>query len=1223
MKKFYVLLQMAICLFLLFPKIVKSQCASLTATCVSYESRCAATGAIKVTASGGSGSYKYKTTGPVNTNFTTSDSITGLAAGVYTVVVNDIVSNCNFTITNVVVAGSYQDPRFTLTKIDVNCDNASNGSIIVDTHSFGRAPFAYTIVAPSQMGVGTTNSSGIFPNLMAGGYSIEMTDSCGGIQTRQITVINYTWWIDSYSFTKTDCDEATGFIKVVDSHGNISTVGGIPGFMYGIVRSPGDTIWSSNPNFTFALLGHTSFQVVAKDACGIIKKGNAVVSLLATAAANVTTFNYLCSTFSASLTVGTNFLTPDFCLYDNSNTLVSCNSTGIFTGLTYGNYCINAHDACTDTTIIRCFSMTAPPININNTIAISDKVCASFTATVTGQVGLTSPQYCLYDSSNTLIICNATGIFTGLSYQPYCITMQDGCRDTLITRCFSAQPPTPVVPNIIDPYYVTCTNFGIHVGGDSLTLPEYCLYDTSGTLIMCNNTGVFDSIPLGSYCINIHDSCYDTTFIRCIDILIPIMHNDMMTAISHKTCSAFTVTVSSNTLINQEYCLYNDADILVSCNLTGEFNNVPYGAYCIKAHVTCPDTTLVSCFTVYPSLPDVGGTVQTSNQTCSTFSASVQSVQNFNNPTFCIYDSSDVLINCNPSGNFNNLPYGSYCIKITDDCYDTTISRCFSKSPIKVSLSGSGGKSCSYGWAQFNLNAGGNTGVLPVNIEIYNPDGSLFSQASYNSNSILIDSIPGVGSGIRYNIVATDNCGNKDSISLGSAASYFTHTPTAVPKCPSAAWTNGSGNIATTVSTNMGSLNVKVIKKNGVTLSPAITPNTVIAGVYTFIDLGPGTYILSSSENFCNKKLYDTVVIMPYQYPNLDRSSAYQCDVNGFSISAVASNGVGPFTYQIIGSQPTMPDITTAPQSSPIFTINNGANYSLVRLRALDACGNATLGDASILPLAINGAVSTFNCLSQPTTLSVDSLYNSSYAWYKKLEETSTDSVLIGTGTSYFIPTVLPSDTGIYVCYVTVNSGCITRTFTFHVDGNCWIILPLKLEEFKGQALDEKNLLTWKTSMEESLDRFIIERKNIFDEFYEIGTVSAVGNSNTIQQYRFFDNAPVKGKNIYRLKMLKKDHSYTYSNIIVLNNSHAENPFTLYPNPVTNKFTVDFGFATKHHYNIQLLNTMNQVAKEFNFYNDINRLEISRPKGLQKGIYILRVYDLDTKETFKEKIVFL
>ena len=399
------------------------------------------------------------------------------------------------------------------------------------------------------MGIGTSNSTGIFTGLTAGNYSIRMTDSCGGIQTRQITIINYTWWIDSYPFTKTGCDEASGYIKVMDSQGNISTAGGIPGFMYGIVRAPGDTIWSSNPNFTFSLMGHTTFEVIAKDNCGIIKKGTTSVSLAATAAANVNTFGYLCNSFSASLSVGTNFLTPDFCLYDGTNTLVSCNTTGVFTGLAYGNYCIDAHDACTDTTIRRCFSMTAPPISIGANILISDKVCTSFTASVTGQIGLTNPEYCLYDSVNILISCNNTGIFTGLPYQPYCITVKMAAGIPLLQGALMPNLRHQV-PSVIAPLYITCTNFGVNAGGDSLTNPLYCLYDSSGLLITCNSTGIFDSIPLGNYCITIHDSCSDTTFIRCISVLVPVINNDMITSISDKTCSGFTITVSSQNLVN-------------------------------------------------------------------------------------------------------------------------------------------------------------------------------------------------------------------------------------------------------------------------------------------------------------------------------------------------------------------------------------------------------------------------------------------------------------------------------------------------------------------------------------------------------------------------------------------------------------------------------------------------------------------------------------------------
>ncbi len=1223
MKNFYTSFQIVVCICVIAPGTTKAQCALLDAACVTYESRCAATGAIKVFASGGSGNYKYKTTGPVNTNFTTSDSITGLSAGIYTVIVNDVVTNCTFTQTNVVVAGTYQDPRFSLVKTDVSCDNASNGSITVDSYSFGRAPFVFSIVAPSPMGVGTSNSTGFFPGLMAGDYSIRMTDSCGGIQTRQITVINYTWWIDAYAFTKTGCDEASGFIKVVDSRGNISTVGGIPGFSYGVVRTAGDTIWSADPYFNFLLLGHNNFDIVAKDNCGIIKKASTAVSLVPTVAANVTTYNYQCNFFSASLSVGTNFLNPDFCLYDSANVLVNCNTTGVFTGIAYGSYCIRAHDNCTDTVVSKCFRIAAPPVSIDNNVLITDKTCNSFTASITGQTGLTSPEYCLYDSSSILISCNNTGVFTGLEYQPYCITTTDGCRDTTIIRCFNPSAPTPVIPDVILPMYITCTNFGIHVGGDSLTLPEYCLYDSSGVLMVCNNTGVFDSIPLGHYCIAIHDACTDTTITRCLDILKPVINNDMITSIRDKTCAGFTLTVSSHNLGAVAYCLYNSSDVLISCNASGVFANIPYGSYCIKAHAACPDTVLVSCITEYPDLPSVSASVGTGDLTCSTFSAYTMREHNLTHPTYCIYDDRGVLVDCNTRGLFESLVYGSYCIKITDGCYDTTITRCFSQASPRISLTGNAGKSCSYGWAQFSLNMGGGSGYFPVNIKIYNPDGTLFSQNNYNTNSVFIDSIPGIQAGQRYNIIATDQCGNADSVSIGSSGSYFTHEPIVVPKCPSATWSNGSGDIRTTVQTNMGSITVKIIKKNGVNYFPSLSPNTVSGGVYSFIDLGPGTYIISSSENYCNKKVYDTVVINNYVYPNLDRSSAYQCDVNGFSLSAIATNGVAPFSYEIIGSQPTTPSIVTAPQSSPIFNINNGSNYSLIRLRALDACGNATLGDASILPLAINGIISSTDCLSQPTTLTVDSIFNSTYTWYKKSGINSTDSVLVGNGTSYYIPSVSPTDTGIYICYVSVNSGCINRTFSFHLGGECWIILPVKLEEFKGQAMNDRNLLTWATSMEENLLQFTIERKNPEGNFIAIGRVNAAGNSNSRKQYRFVDLDPAKAANEYRLRMEKTDRSFSFSNVVLLDNNGKSISFNVYPNPVVDKITIDFGTLKAHHYTISLLNSLGQLVEEKTFVTDgKSKFELARPATLSKGIYILRVTDQESKGTVQQKLVF-
>ncbi|MEO6289238.1 MAG: hypothetical protein ABIO76_04930, partial [Ginsengibacter sp.] len=848
MHKFYLRINIAYCFcFFLLINVKAQDCSQLGATFKSYESRCAATGSIKVTATGGSGSYKYKTVGPVNSNFTTSDSITGLSAGTYTVVINDIVTNCTFTHNNIVVAGTYEDPRFTLSEVDVSCDNGNNGSIAAVNQQGGRSPFAFTIVAPSPNGVGTTNSTGGFNNLTAGNYSIQMTDSCGGIQTRQIKVNDYNWWIDSYSFNKISCDSATGYIKAVDSRGQISNAGGIPGFTYGAVKTPGDTVWNASASFSLHVGGLSNFEIIVKDNCGKIKKGNVSVVLLPSLGANVNIYGSTCDKFSASVTGITNFFNASFCLYDENNVQVACNATGIFTNLPYGSYCILAHDGCTDSVITRCFTTYPPLLNVGNNVLISNKNCSTFSASIAGQVGLHNPEYCLYDLNHTLITCNATGVFNTLPYGDYCIETKDGCRDTTIQRCFTASRPTPYVETTITPSYLNCNMFGVIVNGNNLTNPTYCLYDSLGALIGCNSTGVFDSLLLGNYCINIHDDCFDTTFIRCFGVGPPVVLNNISITYSNKLCATFTATASAGNLTNPYFCLYNDLDSLLGCNNTGIFDGLSYGSYCIKTKNDCPDTTFTNCFLLSTPEPSVNNNVSLSNYTCTTFTAKITGQQNLTTPEFCLYDSTDILVTCNSTGIFDNLEFGSYCIKITNTCYDSIITRCFTAAAVPVNLDVTSKKSCVYGYAKFTVTVSAVN--LPVNIRVFAPSGNLFLDKDYNSSSITIDSIPGTVAGQTYKVLATDNCGNNDSMTLAATNSYFNHSAVVIGKCPGGSWPDGYGDIQATVATNMGALIVRIVNKNGTAINPQLTPNSVSGGLYKFNDLGPGTYILRYKAN--------------------------------------------------------------------------------------------------------------------------------------------------------------------------------------------------------------------------------------------------------------------------------------------------------------------------------------------------------------------------------------
>ena len=106
--------------------------------------------------------------------------------------------------------------------------------------------------------------------------------------------------------------------------------------------------------------------------------------------------------------------------------------------------------------------------------------------------------------------------------------------------------------------------------------------------------------------------------------------------------------------------------------------------------------------------------------------------------------------------------------------------------------------------------------------------------------------------------------------------------------------------------------------------------------------------------------------------------------------------------------------------------------------------------------------------------------------------------------------------------------------------------------------------------------------------------------------------------------MKKVDYSFSYSNVVLLNNLLSENNYSVYPNPVKDLCTINFRVENNHQYAISLYNSMNQLIKESAFTNDGNaRFEMSRPAGMQKGMYLLCIIDKQTKQSFKQKIIFL
>ncbi len=176
-----------------------------------------------------------------------------------------------------------------------------------------------------------------------------------------------------------------------------------------------------------------------------------------------------------------------------------------------------------------------------------------------------------------------------------------------------------------------------------------------------------------------------------------------------------------------------------------------------------------------------------------------------------------------------------------------------------------------------------------------------------------------------------------------------------------------------------------------------------------------------------------------------------------------------------------------------------------------------------------------------------------------------------------------------------------------------------KLSILSGNFVNDKVLLNWKPIEQNNLAVYAIERKNHDNTFTEIGRIVP----SNIQKYYFTDQRPENGTNFYRLKLISNDNSFTYSNIITLGKAEASTDIRVFPNPVTEYFTIDFKNLDSHVYKITLMNLNNQVINEQTFNSSLNKkLEMKRSKVLSNGIYILRIVDTNTNQEHNQKIIF-
>ena len=168
--------------------------------------------------------------------------------------------------------------------------------------------------------------------------------------------------------------------------------------------------------------------------------------------------------------------------------------------------------------------------------------------------------------------------------------------------------------------------------------------------------------------------------------------------------------------------------------------------------------------------------------------------------------------------------------------------------------------------------------------------------------------------------------------------------------------------------------------------------------------------------------------------------------------------------------------------------------------------------------------------------------------------------------------------------------------------------LPVQLLNFTGAAAGSQISLSWSTAFEANASGFVVERSTDGRNFTTVATVAAKGNSSSVTRYQATDVAPLTPVNIYRLKQIDKDGSFTYSKLVTVNFATAgQKGMEIYPNPVTNKFNISLRAPGGKYAGIVTGSTGQLFVQERGSISDISQKINAKLDSLKPGVYTFQL----------------
>ena len=190
------------------------------------------------------------------------------------------------------------------------------------------------------------------------------------------------------------------------------------------------------------------------------------------------------------------------------------------------------------------------------------------------------------------------------------------------------------------------------------------------------------------------------------------------------------------------------------------------------------------------------------------------------------------------------------------------------------------------------------------------------------------------------------------------------------------------------------------------------------------------------------------------------------------------------------------------------------------------------------------------------------------------------------------------------------NLGVVVRYLLGAEEGP----LPVTLLDFKAVLVNEKVLVQWKTTREQNLTGYTILKSTDGIAFSPIGYEAAKSYGSLTAEYSIPDNQPNKGLNYYKLKIIDKDGTFSFSKIVSVNINSDIFTWKIFPNPVQHTLFIST-YGRNEKVTFQISDAVGRKIKELYVSLNGNSSFAIPIAQLPKGIYTLQLRTASKTET--------